>query len=535
MIQAEKLWLRYAGRNEPTLCNIDLAVEPGELVLVSGPTGCGKSSLLGCLNGILQHETSAEVGGEVHVAGHNVRRLPLPELCRLVGTVFQNPESQICTATAETEVAFGLENQGLDRPTMRRRIDKALQTVGLENYRHQAAATLSGGQKQRLAIACALALEPKVLLLDEPISQLDPQAAQDILEVIARLKAAHELAVVLVEHRIEETIALADRVVLLDRGQKVLDLPREGVLADLKPLRRLGLSVPLLPELFERLGRTERPLRPQEAPRLAFAAVAGPAVAVTGEPICRVSELCFAYTKQSPPVIDRLDLTLCRRERIALMGANGSGKSTLLHLLAGLLRPDRGAVQWQREVRRPVGLVMQAPDLMLFCETVRQELAFAPQHAGLPPDRQQEVVAAVAKQMDVESLADEPPFALSRGQRLRTAVGSVLSMRPEVLLLDEPTTGQDREQIERIMGGLEHQFELLVFCTHDVQTTARHATRVLVLHQGRLLADGVPAEVLFDDRVLQTAGLRRTSVQEYAIQQGVRALDVDSLVEMAGK
>ncbi len=532
MIGASKLWLRYAGRNEPTLRNIDLAVGPGELVLVSGPTGCGKSSLLGCLNGILQHETSAEVEGEVRVAGHDVRQLPLAELCRLVGTVFQNPDSQICTATPETEVAFGLENQGLDRATMRHRIDMALQAVGLEPCRHQPAATLSGGQKQRLAIACALALQPKVLLLDEPISQLDPQSAQDILEVIARLKATHQLAVVLVEHRIEETIALADRVVLLHQGEKVLDMPRDQVLANLQPLRELGLNLPLLPELFERLGRSERPLRPEEAPRLAFSEVAARPATDAREPIGRVSGLRFAYTKHSPPAIDRLDLTFYRRERVALMGANGSGKSTLLHLLAGLLRPQCGTVRWQPDVRRPVGLVMQMPDLMVFCDSVRRELAFAPQHAGWPPERQQQVVAEVLVQMNLQALADEPPFALSRGQRLRTAVGSVLSMQPNVLLLDEPTTGQDREQIERIMGSLEEQFELVVFCTHDVQTTARHATRVIVLHHGRLLAEGTPTDVLFDDQVLQRAGLRRTSLQQYAMEHGVRALDVDGLLEM---
>jgi len=534
MIRASRLSLQYAGRSEPTLCHVDLLVRPGELVLLSGPTGCGKSSLLGCLNGILQHETSARVEGEVFVAGRNVRHLPPAELCRLVGTVFQSPDSQICTATPETEVAFGLENLGLDRPTMRRRIDRALEAVGLDGCRHQAAATLSGGQKQRLAIACALALEPKVLLLDEPISQLDPQGAQDILKLIAQLKSRHELAVVLVEHRIEETIALADRVVLLDGGRKVLDLPRDELLGNLEPLRKLGLNVPLLPELFQRLGRPERPLRAEEAPPLVFTGKPQRAPNPGGEEICRIRNLRFTYSKHSPAAIDRLNVTFRRGQRVALMGSNGSGKSTLLHLLAGLLRPQSGSVDWAAQVRRPIGLVMQTPDLMLFCETVRAELAFAPQHAGWSSKRRQQVVQEVLRQMDLALLAQEPPMALSRGQRLRTAVGSVLSMQPNVLLLDEPTTGQDREQIERIMSALEQQFDLVIFCTHDVQTTARHATRVLVLHEGRLLADGSPTEVLFDDRVLRTAGLRRTSLQEYALRCGVRALEVDNLLEMIG-
>lgn len=544
MIEARDLSLTYHGAEEKTLDRIGLRVGKGEFLLISGPTGCGKSTLLNCLNGVLQHESSASLEGTVCLDGHDLREMELTAICRRIGVVFQNPDSQICTATPETEIAFGLENLALERASMQERVAKALELTGLEDCRHQPSTTLSGGQKQRLMIACALALKPELLLLDEPISQLDPEGAREILDVVRDLKQRHELAVVMVEHRLEETVQLADRIVLMNEGRIVLDKERDDALVDLSTIRELGLNVPHLPDLFERLGRAERPLRPEDAPCLELRPHSagdpeadgpgnpcdsgGPA----GELMCEIDGLRFGYPHAGTPVFDGLDLRLCKGQRVAIMGSNGAGKSTLLHLLAGLLDHVSGSVRWADGNRPGVGLLLQVPDLMLFCETVRDEVAFAPRHLRVSPNELERVIDEVLEQTGLGALSERAPFALSRGQRLRTAMASILSKKPSVLLLDEPTTGQDREQVDRMMSQLEEAFDLVVFCTHDVDTAARHATRVVLLDDGKIIADGEPTDVLFDEASLTTASVRQTSVQTYARRLGTRALTVDALAGM---
>ena len=533
MIEVRQLTVRYPGRESPTVFGADLDVGAGELVLLSGPTGCGKSTLLNCINGVLLHESSAQVSGTVTVDGRDVKETPLDVLCSIVGSVFQNPDSQLCTATPETEVAFGLENMAAGRAEMHARIAEALDLTGLTDCRHQPTLTLSGGQKQRLVIACALALRPKVLLLDEPISQLDPQGAAEILAVVARLKQTHERAVIVVEHRLEDVAPLADRIAIMDKGRIVSDLPRHCAFYNLDLPRGLGLAVPHLPDLFHRLGRPERPLLPDEAPAIEVRRPLpqAPATPGTHDAIATARGLRFRYGKRGGLVLDGIDLALRQGDRIALMGANGSGKSTLLHLLANALRPTHGTIEWSGGKAASIGLVVQQPDLMLFEETVRDEVLFAPRHLGLGERERADVADSTLERMGLEDLADDAPFALSRGQRLRTAVASVLSMRPSVLLLDEPTTGQDRVQIERMMGGLCKGVDLLVFCTHDVDTAARHANRVVLLAGGCVIADGPPRDVLFDEERLRAACVRPTSLQAYARAIGVRALQVDELVE----
>lgn len=529
MIVIKNLSLRYAGASKALLKGISLELNKGETVLICGPTGCGKSSLVNCMNGILHHESSAHIEGRVLIDGKDIRGLPLAEMCTWVGTVFQNPDSQICTATPETEIAFGLENQCLDRKAMKRRIDEVLAYTGLEECRHQESTTLSGGQKQRLVIACALALKPRILFLDEPVSQLDPKGAEEFFGLISRLKRNHAYTIILIEHRIDETFAQADRIIIMDKGRIVSDATPEKTLQNVSAMRMLGIKLPHLPDFFDRINRMERPLVVENAPLVNIMKARPKNRSVTGDLLCMVNNIRFGHQKKV--IFDNFSIRLHRGERVALMGTNGAGKSTLLHLLAGSLKPHSGKIEWAVDAEDK-GLVLQSPDLMLFSETVRKECLFAPIHSGMDRLKADETATAVLRRMGLQDLAEAAPFALSKGQRLRVAVGSVLSKKPSVLLLDEPTTGQDREHIEKLMAGLENDFELVVFCTHDVDTAARHANRVILLHNGVIVADGLPVDVFHHQESLAAASVRQTTIQQYAVRLGSTALCVEELAEL---
>lgn len=530
MIKIEHLSLRYSGASESLINDLSLTIKKGETALICGPTGCGKSSLVNCMNGTLHHESSAQIKGNVYLDGRDIREIALPHICTWAGTVFQNPDSQICSATPETEIAFGLENQCLESTVMKARIDEALAYSGLEHCRQQDASTLSGGQKQRLVIACALALKPKILFLDEPVSQLDPKGAKEILALIDKLKFEHAYTIVMIEHRIDETFMLADRIIIMDKGKIVFNVSPDEALSNIHRIRALGIKLPHLPDFFDRINRTERPLVLQQAPIIGLRLKKEKIKFLKGECICSVNNVAFGYTKDKY-IINNLSLKFYRGEHVALMGTNGSGKSTLLHLLAGALKPLSGTIDWT-DNNIDTGLVLQSPDLMLFCETVMEECLFAPVHKGNKREAALKTAHEIIDNMGLGKCRDIPPFALSKGQRLRVAVGSVLTKQPSVLLLDEPTTGQDREHIEKLMLYIEKKYELLIFCTHDVDTAARYANRLILMHQGAVIANGLPDDIFHCIETLSQASIHQTTIQQYAMKLGVKALSVDELVSL---
>ncbi|MGW0120644.1 ABC transporter ATP-binding protein [Streptomyces sp. NPDC003327] len=549
MIRFENVSVRYDGEAGPTLRNVDLTVPEGELVLLVGPSGVGKSTLLGAVSGLVPHFTGGTLAGRVTVDGRDTRTHKPRELADLVGTVGQDPSAHFVTDTVEDELAYGMESLGLAPGVMRRRVEETLDLLGLAELRDRPIATLSGGQQQRVAIGSVLTTHPKVLVLDEPTSALDPSAAEDVLAVLQRL--VHDLGttVLMAEHRLERVVQYADRVLLLPEAR--LGTPAEimavspvhppvvglGRLAGWEPLpltvrdarRRAG-------DLKERLAGREprrtahatadRPLsgpppaegRPApgsrwglpfprrrargNGPEPVSPAASSPSAPSAPDVLVRVESL--AVRRGRVEALRRVDLTVAPGETVALMGRNGAGKSTLLNTLVGTVAPTSGTVLVAgrapgatdpRELIRHVGLVPQEPRDLLYAETVAAECAAADADAGAAPGTCRALVAEL-----LPGVADAThPRDLSEGQRLALALAVVLTGRPPLLLLDEPTRGLDYAAKARLVAHLRTlaaDGHGIVLATHDVELAAELAHRVVIVADGEVVADGPTAEVV---------------------------------------
>ena len=485
---------RYPAATEPAVADVHLTAEAGEVLLLTGPTGCGKSTLLRLLAGLLQRHGQGEVSGALTVDGVDPARARPARRVRLAGFVSQEPGDQLVSGTVGDELAFAMESAGTPPPAIDAAIPRLLAEVGLSVPPQRSTAALSGGQTQRLVTGAALAAGAGLLLLDEPLAQLDPDGARALLLRLRGLADAG-VTVVMVEHRLEAAASVADRLLVMERGRLRIDAPTDEALAPgapaLSALRRLGLTVPGMVDLADRIA----PLTPATARfDLSSSPPSPPPSLPEGAPLLSLSGLRHRYPEAAADALAGVDLALRPGERVALLGGNGAGKSTLLGLLSGRLG-GRALASALRTVAVP-----QDPDLSLFCATVREELAYGPRESGLRGAALEARVAEAAAALSITPLLDRAPQSLSRGQRLRTAVAAALTCQPALLLLDEPTSGQDHDQIERMMAALRsaQAAGALLFATHDVDLALRHATRVLVLHDGRLVADGAPSAALAD-------------------------------------
>ena len=553
-IEIDNLHFTYSSRNTSTIRGIDAKVDPKAFILLTGPTGCGKSTLLRTLNGLIPHASGGKLSGNVYVNGASVAEQPIAVTCQQVGLLFQNPEEQLFCIIVEDEIAFGLENLGLPSHEIDRRIDSALTQVGLAGFRNRQIASLSSGQKQRVALACVCAMQPQILLLDEPTSYLDPQATHDILEIIRDLNRKLGITVIVAGHQVNEIAPLCNRVWLMNEGKLVSDLPIDQAFTDLNPYSQLGVQVPELAQAAEQLGYAERPLTLDHAVRL-FAnqtqdfqqprlhwikapnstigtsssenGLTDPAPVPTqtapanpNDILAEVQNLSFRYPQTSADVLKDISFQIKGGEVVAIMGANGSGKTTLLLHLIALLRPSAGQVLIKdqdtrrckpRHLAGQVGIVFQNPDLLLQAATVSEEVAFGPKNLKLFRQEVEERLKEILLMFDLETLKVEAPYALSRGQRQRTAVAASFSLYPDLLLLDEPTTGQDYYHLQQLMQMLEDtmktQNKTVIFCTHDAHLTLKYASRVLLLHRGELIFDGTPDAAFANPERLEQASL----------------------------
>ena len=510
MIRFEDVSFTYTDAPCPTLRRVCLDIPEGELWVVVGETGTGKSTVLRAINGLVPHFSGGVLAGTVTVDGRTTRDNRPRDLADVVGFVGQNPLSTFVTETVEDELAYTMENLGVPSDAMRRRVEDAVDLLGLHDLRDRSLRSLSGGQQQRVAIGAVLTASPRILVLDEPTSALDPAAAEEVLSALARLVHDLGLTVVIAEHRLERVIPFADRIVLV---------PGAGAPLSQGPPEVMMRSSPVAPPLVE-LGRlvgwdplplSVRDARRQAAPlrrRLASTRPPGPRARTPDSrpdadtDAAAARKLSVSY---GPVVaLDGVDLTIARGEVLVLMGRNGSGKSTLLSTLSGGREPTRGTVVVDgrdprtlrpAELIRRVGLVPQDPGLLLYGESVENECRTADKWSGLPHGTTGATLGRVLPGMP----ADRHPRDLSEGQRLALALALILAPAPALLLLDEPTRGLDypsKDRLIKVLRELADDGHAVVVATHDVELAARVGDRAVVLADGQVIADGPARQVV---------------------------------------
>lgn len=515
MLIIEDVSYRYKVREDATLKHVCLHVAKGEMLLLAGRSGCGKSTLIKAVSGLLNTAGAGELYGKIYLDGNDTAFMKPEEIGILVGTVYQSPDDQLFAMTVADEVGFALENQGIEETIVNEEVSRVLQRVGLKGFEKNSIHTLSGGQRQRLALASVLITKPKLLVLDEPVSQMNPQGVKDFLNLLVSLNREDEITIIVVEHRVNELARYFPRLAVMFDGEFIYDGPTEMAWEKIGHAEKFGLREPQRIKLCRYLNLTEfaddtkkiielinnecdidnkqnftvRKKRSQEC-------------VVKGE------NIIYRYPGAKSNTLHGLNFEFYKGERIALMGFNGAGKSTLVNLLGGLTYVTSGCLKILQgtvvEHAHEIGYLRQEPDLMLLADSVWEELTWK------NTKRSEKYLWDLLNKLKLENNVNDFPLALSKGQRLRVVLGALLAREPKLLLLDEPTTGQDQqslEEIKNLINDFAENHGCILFCTHDIELASEIADRVIVMADGMIIADGVPEIVLADRVLLKEGGL----------------------------
>ena len=550
-ISIEDLAFTYQGNERPALKNINGQIEDGTFIVVMGHGGAGKSTLCCSLNGLVPKFFRGKYQGRVLAKGQEVAQHQVAEMSRRVGLVLQDFEAQLFSTNVELEMAFGPENHCLPRLEIGRRIERYLTFIGLEKLRHREPASLSGGQKQRLAIGSILALEPDVLVMDEPTTDLDPIGREEVLSVAKSIREEGRILLI-VDHE-PETAITADQVWLMRDGQIVSQGPPSEILIDVPTMESCGIKTLPMVELFHSMNWPGNPLTVEIAIEFiqrhhltqrrelnAKTFVSGQS---KGSPILKAEGLRYIYPTYHVEALRGIDLSIHKSEFIAILGQNGSGKTTLAKHFNGLLKPSSGRVWVQkkpttdyshRELSRCVGYVFQNPDHQIFARTVAEEVGFGLKMQGEIPKTIEKRVAEALEVVGLQGYEQKVPFALTKGERQRVAVASVLAAQPQVIILDEPTTGLDYRHQRNMMEMLKrlNQYgHTIIIITHSMWVAAEYANRTIVMKEGRILSDGPTRSVFADESRLAEASLCAPSLVRLSNWLGTEALTVQQMVK----
>jgi energy-coupling factor transport system ATP-binding protein len=515
----ENLSFQYRTRPEPAIQNISFELKPGEMLLIAGSSGCGKTTLARCINGLIPRSYRGKRAGKVLLHGKDVAEMQIADMAQIVGTLLQDPERQIVASNVFNEVAFGPENLGLPNAEIVARVDQAMKRLKIEHLRDRDTFNLSGGEKQKVALAGLLSMNPSILLLDEPLASLDPASAYEALEAFRSL-ADEGKTIVLIEHRVEDAItARPDRLLYMEAGQVKYLGPIDDLPVEINH-REVKLPAEWVVKRVRQSG--EKIDKPEFAPNT-----------LKGDPLVVFENVDFRYSDETPLVLQDVNLTIRHGDLVAVLGPNAAGKSTLVKHAIGLLKPTAGRVLVDgkdtrtmsiAQIARVLGFVFQSPTHMLYAPTVREELEFGPKNLEFKKDVIEKAVADSLSTVNLKGLEEYPPLGLSFGQQKRTTIAAVLAMQSQIIIMDEPTAGQDyanythfmdemcRPDVNGSQSLVVANFAATLFITHDLDLAVTYANRVLLVGDKHIVADGTPEEVLKDFGLLMRYRVRPTSL-----------------------
>ena len=537
---------QYNAQAEPTLRHIDLDIYPGEKVLIAGTSGSGKSTIGNCINGLIPFAYPGKSTGSLLVDGVETEKSSIFELSHTVGTVLQDTDGQFIGLTVGEDIAFAPENDCIPQDEMKQLVNKVAKLVDIDHHLEYSPQELSGGQKQRVSLAGVMVEEVKVLLFDEPLANLDPAAGRSAIELIDMVHEQTGAAVLIIEHRLEDVLWRSmDRIILMNEGEIVADMPVAEMLAG-NLLLQHGIREPLYLTALRYAGvEISEVLHPEHVDSLVLGTEdkekvrnwyqvqkAGIYAAQHGEELLRVDNLKFGYTPDKYNLQD-VNFTIHKGEMVSIVGRNGAGKSTLAKLICGFEKPVSGAIYMDgrdiekdtiKERAERIGYVMQNPNQMISKPMIWDEVEMALVQSGMPKEERTKRVEETLKVCGLYSFRNWPVSALSFGQKKRVTIASILVQRPQVIILDEPTAGQDYHHYTEIMEFLKELNEkgyTILMITHDMHLMLEYTERAIVFSEGRMLADTTAAHVLNDPELVQAANLKETSLYTLSLACGI--------------
>lgn len=532
---------QYRAQAKPTLNNISLTIYEGEKVLIVGPSGSGKSTLSNCINGIVPFSNEGKISGSLKVKGKETKEMSIFELSNSVGTVLQDPDGQFIGLTVGEDIAFKLENDCVSQEEMKEKVKIVSEIVGIDTHLNAAPYSLSGGQKQRVTLAGVMVGDVDILLFDEPLASLDPATGKSAIELIDQIQKETKKTILIIEHRLEDVLHCAvDRVIVVNNGEIAADITSAELLSS-NILSETGIREPLYITALKYAGCTITPeMKPEHIDTLNidlcreklktwYEETSEEEKQTTGEAILEMKDVKFSY-ESGKEILHGVSFKVNKGEMVSIVGRNGAGKSTISKLICGFYKPTEGQILFDgrdlindtiKERAEKIGIVMQNPNQMISKTMIFDEVALGLKVRGVPEEEIKNRVFETLKICGLYEFRNWPISALSFGQKKRVTIASILVLNPEVIILDEPTAGQDFKHYTEIMEFLKELNKkgvTIVMITHDMHLMLEYTNRAIVLSNGLKLAEDIAANVLTDEEVINKANLKETSLYELAVK-----------------